>query len=376
MSQVRQPEAGRAGALLTINLQALRSNYRYLKSLLGDAHCGAAVKADAYGLGAVAVSKTLIDEGCQHLFVAQFEEAIALRESLSESDNQKAAIYVMHGSPVGYEKEFLQYNCTPVLNSLTQIAAWRTLAQEKRQVLPAIMQVDTGMSRMGMSQSEVQVWLDNPSLINGIDVQYVMSHLACAENQQNPMNQTQLQRFNTLLNQLPKKYKASFCNSSGIFLGPDFHFDLVRPGAALYGISPVNGQANPMQPVVQLQGRIIQVREISAGTTVGYSTTWAAKKTSRIATVSAGYADGWLRSLSNCGVAQIAGIEAPVVGNVSMDTITLDVTHISPELLGAGVLVDLISDQLTVDAVADKAKTIAYEILTSLGPRYQRHYSD
>jgi alanine racemase len=375
MSQVRQPEAGRAGALVTINLQALRSNYRYLKKLLGNVDCGAAVKADAYGLGAVAVSTALIEEGCRHFFVAQLEEAITLRENLPVS-SEPISIYVMHGSPVGYEKEFLEYGCTPVLNSLGQIAAWRTLAQERRQILPAIIQVDTGMSRMGMSQSEVQAWLSNPSLIDGIQVQYVMSHLACAENQQNPMNQKQLQKLTTLLKQLPVPYKASFANSSGIFLGKDFHFDLARPGAALYGVAPVAGQENPMQAVVQLQGRIIQVREISAGSTVGYSTTWTAQKTSRIATVSVGYADGWLRSLSNCGVAHIAGYEAPIVGNVSMDTITFDVTHIPPDLLAAGVLVDLLSSKLTVDEVAQKAKTIGYEILTSMGSRYQRHYLD
>lgn len=381
MSQIRQPEACRAGAVMTINLQALRSNYRYLQNQLGAVPCGAAVKADAYGLGALPVTKALIQEGCRHFFVAYLEEAIALREQLSANKehpqtNDARAIYVMHGSPIGYEKDFLEYGCIPVLNSLPQMAAWQNLAQEKQKILPAIIQVDTGMARMGLSDTELKTWLANPHLIDGIDVQYVMSHLACAENQQNPNNQHQLQKMTTLLKQLPNAYKASLANSSGIFLGKAFHFDLARPGAALYGIAPVAGQENPLQAVVQLQGKIIQIREISAGTTVGYSATWTAQKTSRIATVSVGYADGWLRSLSNSGVAHIAGYEVPMVGNVSMDTITFDVTHVPPELLAEGVLVDLLSTTLTADVVAQKAKTIAYEILTSMGMRYQRHYVD
>jgi alanine racemase len=364
-----QQEAGRAGALLTIDLQALRANYRYLQKRLGAASCGAAVKADAYGLGAIPVSKALVAEGCRHLFVAQLEEAISLRAHIS----RETSIYVMHGSPVGYEAEFLEYGCTPVLNSLEQISAWRNLAEARMAPLPAVIQIDTGMSRMGLSHQEVQTWLADPTITKGIDVQYVMSHLACAEDQQDPMNQQQLMAFKALLAQLPK-CKASFSNSSGIFLGAEFHFDLARPGAALYGVAPVSGQENPMQSVVQLQGRIIQTRQISAGTAVGYSKTWRAMQASRIATVSVGYADGWLRSLSNCGVAHIAGLAVPMVGNVSMDTITLDVSNVPLELLAPGALVDLICATHTVDEVAQQAGTIGYEILTSLGPRYQRHY--
>lgn len=368
-------EAGRAGALLTIDLRALRANYRYLQGRLGKAACGAAVKADAYGLGAIPVSKALVDEGCRHLFVAQLEEAISLRAHIPRD----VEIYVMHGSPVGYEAEFIQYACTPVLNSLDQIAAWRKLAQERQENLPAVIQIDTGMARMGLSQAELTIWLNDFRITEGIDVRYAMSHLACAEDQLDPMNQMQLKGFQQLLAQLRQHYpalKASFSNSSGIFLGTDFHFDLARPGAALYGVAPVAGQASPMHSVVQLQGRIIQTREIPMGASVGYSKTWRATQPSKIATVSVGYADGWLRSLSNCGVAHIAGIEVPMVGNVSMDTITLNVSHVDPQLLYPGALVDLICPNNTVDQVAKRAGTIGYEILTSLGPRYQRHYID
>ena len=363
--------SGRAGAVLRIDLQALRSNYRLLKSKLGIARCGAAVKADAYGLGAIPVAQALYADGCRHFFVAHLEEAINLRPHLASD----AQIIVMHGSPVGYEAEFLEYQCTPVLNSTEQIAAWKMLAMQHQRSLPALLQVDTGMARMGLSDQEIRQWQEDSHFLDGIDVQYLMSHLASAEDQVNPMNRTQLAKFRQLQNLLPG-VKASLANSSGIFLGSDFHFDLARPGAALYGVAPVAGQVNPLQAVAHLQGRIIQTREIPAGTGVGYGSTWRSKNAARIATVAVGYADGWMRSFSNRGVAHIAGQEVAIVGNISMDTLTLDVTRIAAEHLQPGMLVDLISATNTVDAVAAKANTIGYEILTSLGARYERHYSD
>lgn len=366
-----QLENGRAGAVLKIDLNALRNNYRLLRGKLGSAQCGAAVKADAYGLGALRIAQTLVEEGCRHLFVAHLEEAIALRPHIPAA----VAIYVMHGAPAGYEAEFIEHGCTPVLNSSEQIAAWRRLAQTRQTALPAIIQLDTGMSRMGLSAKEVQAWLADPDFIRGIDLQCLMSHLACAEDQSHPMNRQQLALFQELRSKLPA-CAASLANSSGIFLGPDFHFDLVRPGAALYGVAPVAGQANPMQAVAHLQGKIIQVRDIPSGSGVGYGLSWRAAVPSKIATVAVGYADGWLRSLSNRGVAHIAGIAVAMVGNVSMDTITLDVSQIPDQHLAGGSLVDLISAENTVDQVAERAGTIGYEILTSLGQRYQRRYVD
>jgi len=366
-----QQAGGRAGAILSIDLDALRHNYRFLQAQLKSAACGAAVKADAYGLGAQRVAQVLVEEGCRHLFVAHLEEAIALRSHITRD----IAIYVMHGPPVGFAAELLEYDCIPVLNSSAQILAWRALAKARQQILPAVIQLDTGMARMGLSQAEVKAWLADPDFMQGIDLRMLMSHLACAEEQSHPMNQQQLQSFNALRAQLPA-CAASLANSSGIFLGDDFHFDVARPGAALYGIAPVAGQPNPMRPVAKLQGRIIQTREIPAQTGVGYSLTWRSQQTSRIATVAVGYADGWLRSLSNRGVALIGGVAVPMVGNVSMDTITLDVSQIDPALLQAGALVDLISPENPVDEVARRAGTIGYEILTSLGQRYHRVYLD
>ncbi len=364
-----QVNTGRAGAILRIDLQALRANYQILKTQLGSAACGAAVKADAYGLGAAEAAPALYLEGCRHFFVAHLEEGIVLRPLLPAD----AMIIVMHGSPVGCEADLLANGLTPVLNSLQQIAAWNALATDKQTRLPAFVQFDTGMARMGLSPAEVDVLRAEPQRFATIDVLYVMSHLVSAEDQVNPVNREQLEKFRALRALFPAA-KATLANSSGIFLGKDFHFDLARPGAALYGVAPVAGQANPMRAVAHLQGRIIQTRDIPADTGVGYGSTWRSSRPSRIATVAVGYADGWLRSLSNRGTVQIAGHDVAMVGNVSMDTITLDVTGLPDDILAEGALVDLLSDQLTVDRVASAARTIGYEILTSLGHRYARVY--
>ncbi|MFC5473321.1 alanine racemase [Paraherbaspirillum soli] len=363
------PQKSHAGAVLTIDLNALRANYRLLRQQAGSAACAAVLKANAYGLGADRVAPALAAEGCRHFFVAHLDEAIALRPHLPPP----AEIFVLHGVPPGAEKECIVHQLIPVLNSLQQIQAWHALALEMGQALPAIVQVDTGMSRMGLSPVEVEAWLDNSAFMKSIQLLYVMSHLACAEHQDHPMNGTQLARFNALRQRLPN-VAASLANSSGIFLGPDFQFDLVRPGAALYGIAPVAGAANPLQPVASLQGRILQTRLIERGDHVGYGSRYSASEQRRIATVSVGYADGWLRSMSHRGVAFIDGVAVPMVGTISMDSITLDVSAIAAERLYAGAAVDLICAQHPVDAVAELAGTIGYEVLTSLGNRYYREY--
>lgn len=358
-----------AGAVLTVDLDAIAANYRLLRERVGRAACGAAVKADAYGLGAIPVAKTLAAEGCRHFFVAHLDEGIALRPHLPI----QSEIFVLHGPPVGCDSEFLHHRLIPVLNSAAQIEAWKRLARRENRVLPASVQVDTGMSRLGLSATEVDAWLAKPDFLDGIELRYLMSHLACAEQAAHPMNRLQLERFNSMRARLPA-CAASFANSSGIFLGPDFQFDLARPGAALYGIAPVAGADNPMQPVIRLQGRIIQVRTIQAGDCVGYGARYRSEGERRIATVAVGYADGWLRSGSGKSVAHIDGIEVPQVGTISMDTITLDVSAVDPVCVLPGMEVDLISPENPVDAVATRAGTIAYEILTSLGARYHREY--
>ncbi len=359
----------RAGAILTVDLRALRANYRLLRARAAPAACAAVLKSDAYGLGALAVGAALYDEGCRHFFVAHLEEGIALRPHLA----QDAAIYVLHGLPAGTAGDCLRHHLVPVLNSLQQIAAWQYLARAKGGALPAIVQIDSGMSRMGLSASELATVQRDPALLDGIKLHYAMSHLACADQADSPMNRQQLARFVAARQALPP-CPASLANSSGIFLSPQFHFDLVRPGAALYGIAPQADGPNPMAPVVRLQGRIVQTRTIAAGDHVGYSLRYTASGERRIATVAIGYADGWLRTMSNRGAGLVDGIAVPQVGNISMDSVTFDVTALAPSQVAAGALIDLIAPDQPVDVVAATADTIGYEVLTSLGPRIHRQY--
>jgi alanine racemase len=359
----------RAGAILTIDLNAVRANYRLLRERAAPAACSAVLKSDAYGLGAVPIATALYAEGCRHFFVAHIDEGISLRQHLALD----ATIFVLHGPMPGTAHSFIEHQLVPVLNSLAQLAEWRRLAHQRRQTLSAVLQVDSGMSRMGLSGTEVDTLLSGPQGLEGIALRFVMSHLACADEAGNPMNQQQLERFNALRQRLPA-CPASLANSSGIFLSKDYHFDLVRPGAALYGIAPSAGRPNPMRPVVRLQGKIIQTRSIEPGDHVGYSRRYQASEAKQVATVALGYADGWLRTMSNCGMAFVDGMPVPQIGNISMDSITLDVSGLPQERVQAGSLVDLICARHPVDAVAALAGTIGYEVLTSLGPRFYREY--
>lgn len=357
-----------AGAVLEIDLAAIRANWRTLADRTRGA-CAAVVKADAYGLGAAVVAPALHAEGARRFFVAHLDEALALQRALPIGTE----ILVLNGLPPGAEGDCATSGVVPVLNSLAQIDAWAALARVKGAALPAALQVDTGMSRMGLPDDELARLADAPERLAGVGVRLVMSHLACAERQDHAMNRAQLARFAAARRMLPAA-PASFANSSGIFLGPDFHFDLARPGAALYGLAPVAGAENPMRPVVRLRGLIIQTRTIPAGAQVGYGASWTAPRPSRIATVSVGYADGYLRSLSHRATAHVGDRAVPLVGIVSMDSVTLDVTD-APEAVPGG-FVDLIGPHTSVDAVGTAAGTIGYEVLTSLGNRYARRYAN
>jgi alanine racemase len=352
----------RAGAVLTIDVGAVVRNWRTLGGRLAPgASCAAVVKADAYGLGAAAIAPSLADAGCTLFFVAHLDEGVALRQVLPQ-----AVIAVLAGLLPGTAAEFLAHRLTPVLNDLGQVETWRISGAGK----PAMLHVDTGMSRLGLSPTELTILVDEKRRLDGVRLAAIMSHLACAD-EDHPLNRRQLDSFRRAVAVLPKA-PASLANSSGIFLGPDYHFDIARPGVALYGGNPLPGTPNPMEQVVRLQGKILQVREIDMGETVGYGATHLARRPARIATVGVGYADGWLRSLSNRGGAVIAGQKVPLVGRVSMDLITLDVTGIDRALARPGAFVDLLGGERTVDDVAAEAGTISYEILTSLGRRYHR----
>jgi alanine racemase len=362
-------EQTRAGALLTIDLGAICDNWRTLKAAAGAAECAAVVKADAYGLGAAQVAPALVAAGCRRFFVAHLDEAIALKPLLPAA----VTVYVLHGPMPGSEQEFLAHGVVPVLNSGQQIDAWRALARRLDRELEAIVQIDTGMSRLGLSARELRRIAADRDSLAGVHVACVMSHLACADEPAHPANAAQLERFTAARRLLPLA-PASLAASSGIFLGDAYHFQLVRPGAALYGLAPAAGAPNPMRQVVRLQGKVVQVRELDPGTPVGYGHSWHCEQPTRIATVSVGYADGWLRALGNRGSAWIDGVELPIVGRVSMDTITLDASALPEAALPPGSLIDLIGERHGVDAVAARAGTIGYEILTSLGGRYARRY--
>lgn len=359
----------RAGGLLTIDLAAIRHNYNLLRTRLAKASCAAVVKADAYGLGAAHVAPALVAEGCRHFFVANIDEGIALRSILKGI--RDIEIYVLHGAPPGAEEDLSESALTPVLNSSVQIEAWQKLAQKLDRRLPAILQIDTGMSRMGLEASELENLLADEHRLRGIDLHYLMSHLAIAEEGDHWMNREQLRRFRQA--QAVLGVHGSLANSSGIFLGQDYHFDLVRPGAALYGLNPLKDADNPMRPVVRLQGKIVQLRTVAPGDYIGYGLSYQAETSRRIATVLVGYADGWMRFLSNRGYVLFQGHRVPIVGRISMDTITVDVTAIdSLHGVNAGDTVDLIANDHPVDEVAKLAGTIGYEILTGLGSRFHR----
>ena len=368
----REGDFLRHGALLTVDLGAIQENHRRLSARLKGSSCAAVVKADGYGLGAARVGPALARAGARDFFVALPCEGLALREALAGLE-PAPRIFILSGFEAGLGADFQAAGLVPVLNSLGQIAAWRDHAQATESPLPAAIHLDSGMSRLGLPPAEQDVLAADPGRLDGLEPRLVMSHLACAEEAENPKNREQLMLFQAARARLPA-LPASFANSSGIFLGPEYHFELARPGVALYGVNPTPGRPNPMAQVVRLQARILQVREIDAPTTVGYGAAFRAAGPTRIATVAAGYADGYLRSLSDRGSAFVAGVAVPVVGRISMDLITLDVTQVPTESLHPGALVDLIQPDDGLDRLAEEAGTIGYEILTSLGRRYRRVY--
>lgn len=367
----RGADPGAAGAVLTVDLTALVANYRFLQGRLAGADCAAVVKADAYGLGAARVAASLSGAGCRHFFVAHLQEGIELRRVLPAA----AEIFILNGLMPGAEALCFDSGLTPVLNSLDQIDRWTALSRRHGAALPAILQIDSGMARLGLSPAEIDRLARDPARLDGVALRAVMSHLACADEPDHPANRAQLAQFEAQRRRLPPA-PASFANSSGIFLGADYHFDLARPGAALYGVAPVPGAANPMRAVVRLDARVIQTRRIAAGDAVGYGHAFRATGPTRIATLAVGYADGCLRSVGRAGLAYVGDRALPIAGRVSMDSLTLDISVLPADMLQPGDFVELLGPHQSIDDVAAAAGTIGYEILTSLGGRYQRRHID
>jgi alanine racemase len=363
------PPAGsaRGKATLTIDLAAIAANFRFLASKLQGARCGAVVKADAYNLGLAQVAPALAAVGCRDFFVADVDEAIALRRLAPQ-----AAIYVLNGPAAETVAEFEDHRLVPVLNDLAQIARWAAHAKA-REWRQAALHVDTGMSRLGLPPDELDTLAGEPGRLEGIELACVISHLACGDEPDHPLNREQLEAFRAARARLPAA-PASLANSAAVFLGPEYHFDLARPGAALYGLRPLLKGPNPMRATVRLEAPILQVRRVDSPMTVGYGATHQVPTRGRVATLPVGYADGYLRALSNRGSAFISGIRAPVIGRVSMDLITLDVSAVPESLAQPGATVELIGAHYSVDDLAEDAGTIGYEILTSLGRGYLRRY--
>ena len=357
--------AARAGALLEIDLGAIVSNWRLLAERAAPAQCAAVVKANAYGLGAAPVTRALAAAGCRLFFVATLDEGIALRAALGPEPE----IAVFNGPLPGTAAEFAAHRLIPVLNEPGQITAWTG-----QKASPAILHIDTGMSRLGLSAREFTGFADELPK-TGIVWRAIISHLACADTPDHALNEQQRARFAAAAHRMPG-VPTSLAASSGIFLGPAYHFDFARPGAALYGVNPQPGRPNPMRQVVRLSGKILQVREIDRGESVGYGAAHVMQKPGRVATVAVGYADGWLRSLSHRGCGYIGGKRIPLLGRVSMDLVTFDVSAIDAAQARPGASIELLGEHYGVDDAAADAGTIGYEILTALGSRFHRVYRD
>jgi alanine racemase len=334
------------------------------------------VKADGYGLGADRVAPVLYQEGCRIFFVATFDEAVALRQILPDDQMPDADIACLNGLLAGTETAFVEHRIIPVINAVEQIGRWRDQGAKEGRALPAMLHLDTGMNRLGLDGREMDRVADDPTSLDGIDWRYAISHLAIADEADHPMTAQQLARFRSMRARLPVAMKASLANSSGIFLGSEFHHDLGRPGIALYGGRPAAGRDNPMLCPIRIEGRILQIRTVEPGWTVGYGASWRAARETRIATVAAGYADGYLRSLSSAGRVAVGGRLCDVVGRVSMDSITVDVTDLPEADAAPGGMVEVLGPTVTPDSMADAGGTIGYELLTALGSRYIRHYVD
>ena len=362
--------ARRTGAILSIDLGALTENHRILAGrAAAGIDCAAVVKADAYGLGVARAAPALFAAGCRRFFVALVDEGIELRGLLPEAE-----IHVLGGLLPGIEDDFLSQRLIPTLNSLGEIETWAAEAGRRGETLTADLHVDTGMRRLGLPPDELDRLGGEPERLAGIDLAFLISHLVSSEERDHPLNAQQLADFQAARTRLPA-CPASFANSSGVFLGPNYHFDLLRPGVALYGANPTPGRESPMRDVVRLQARVWQVRDATPGETVGYGATHRIDRPSRIATLALGYGDGYPRSLSNAGQVFFGNRPAPVIGRISMDSTTVDVTALPEDLVRPGDWAEVIGPHNPIDTVARDAGTVAYELLTRLGRRYHRVYA-
>lgn len=358
-----------SNSILKINMGALAQNYQAIQNHVKK-NCAVAsvVKANAYGLGVKEISTALNKLNCPQFFVGNLNEAIEIR-----TWDKDTPIATFDGLTRGDEETFINYNILPVLNTPDEINRWAETAKKKNKKLPAILHFDTGMNRLGLSEAQTKILLDKKNYLDGLDVQLVMSHFACADEKDHPMMDNQHTQFQQIITHFPKA-KKSLCNSSGLYRNNAFHYDLVRPGYALYGGNPTPEQINPMKKVISLDARILQIRDCLKNDSIGYNSTYRFKQNTRTATVAIGYADGFHIGNSSKAKLYYNNHPCPVIGRVSMDLVTIDISNIPGRQPQEGDMVEVIGPNQSIEALAKNSQTIGYEILTALGRRYKREY--
>jgi alanine racemase len=371
---LRIPAAG-LGPRLTVDLAALARNWRALEQVSAGALCGAVVKADAYGTGIVAASEAFYGAGARFFFTATVDEGIAVRGALPD-----AHVFVLDGLYPGAAETYMANRLMPCLASLGMLEEWLAFCLRRNEAFPAALHFDTGMNRLGFRLGETEIVTSRIAELN-FAPQMVMSHFACADQPSHEKNRVQLALFQSLLAHFPN-IPASLSNSAGLMTGRDHHFQMVRPGVALYGGRAVAGRRNPMSRVVTLEAPVLAVKEARTGESVGYGASYTLSRDSRIAILGLGYADGFFRALSSTnthmgGRVAIRGRQLPVLGRVSMDLVTVDVTDLGAQIPVPGEMAEVLGPNISVDDLADASGTIGYEILTALRHgRYQRRYVD
>lgn len=369
-----------ASGLIVIDLDALAGNWRALHDLVSPSRCGAVVKANAYGLGARHVIPALANAGCTEFFVATIAEA---REARTLAPD--ATLYLLDGILPGTAEDIAKLNACPIISTLEEAREWSALAQTiaNNNQLPCALMLDTGLNRLGFSKSSIDELLADAATIHRLDIKLIMSHMACADEPDHPMNEQQRTRFESLRHRLPSA-PASLAASDGLMLGDTYHYDLVRPGYALYGGQAFKGATTPVAPVVTAFARVLQVHDAAKDDTVGYSASYKLDRDSRIAVLALGYADGIARTASTtnqadtCGnttpSAAFNGRKAPFLGRISMDLITVDVTDLTDLDIKRGDWAEIIGPTISLEDAGAAAQTIGYEMLTRLGTRFHRTY--
>ena len=365
------------GGRLIVDLDAIKKNYLTLAAKANPARVSAVVKANAYGLGVERIAPALYEVGCRDFFVAELCEAFELGELLqmSRHSSETLRIFILNGIERGTETVVADAGFIPVLNSFDAINDWREICVSTNKRLPAVIQIDTGMARLGLDKTELETLIKDVSIFQAANILYLLSHLAASDEVENPENESQRLALLKAATHLPKT-KIAFANSGGIYLGRPYCFDLVRPGLALYGVAPSATSGAVFHPVLELEARVLQLRAVEANVKVGYGGTFITQKPTLIATIGVGYADGIHRCLSHKGAAYFNKARLPFIGRISMDSITLDVTDLGDDCPKRGDFVELIGRNQTIGDIARDAGTIPYEILTSLGQRYDRRYRE